>query len=340
MIKRELKNLGIKPIEELSVQEKTNIAEKVAAKLVSLNVPGVMHNEILENLFDAKMYTAQMSNNIGKVYYFSKNKSIYFEQNINLKNLDENIMCGCIQYLQDKREKSEKITRKGISIIEKYKVTGRALNEIAVSYLSKKLLDVEDKSKTGILLRQISLVTGEKAFFDTILNSNNTFEEKFIKQNNSAVLYSKVQNSFDLIIDLEQIIKRLNSDGRKSANAQKYLSKINMHKNTVTSKFSEMQWEIYNRYFSRKIELIEKTEEIKQYKDELFYYNELLEISGDESRYTNFVNEKFKILKEIELQISKNEENAMTIVENGRISKIIRSIKKMLFKSSEYESNM
>ena len=167
MIKRELKNLGIKPIEELSVQEKTNIAEKVAAKLVSLNVPGVMHNEILENLFDAKMYTAQMSNNIGKVYYFSKNKSIYFEQNINLKNLDENIMCGCIQYLQDKREKSEKITRKGISIIEKYKVTGRALNEIAVSYLSKKLLDVEDKSKTGILLRQISLVTGEKAFFDS-----------------------------------------------------------------------------------------------------------------------------------------------------------------------------
>ena len=49
-IKRELKNIGIKPIEELSVQERTHIAEKVAAKLASLNIVGLSHNEILEKL--------------------------------------------------------------------------------------------------------------------------------------------------------------------------------------------------------------------------------------------------------------------------------------------------
>ena len=106
-IKRELKNVGIKPIEEISIQEKTNIAEKLANKLVSLNVPELNYNEILEKLFQAKMYRAIMNSNIGKVSYFYKNKTIYFEKNLSLVHLDEDIMHECIHYLQDQREKKK-----------------------------------------------------------------------------------------------------------------------------------------------------------------------------------------------------------------------------------------
>ena len=48
-----------------------------------------------------------------------------------------------------------------------------------------------------------------------------------------------------------------------------------MHKHTLNSKFLEMQWEIYNRYFSRKIELIDKIEEIKQYKQYSLAFQDL-----------------------------------------------------------------
>lgn len=339
-IKRELKNVGIKPIEEISIQEKTNIAEKLANKLVSLNVPELNYNEILEKLFQAKMYRAIMNSNIGKVSYFYKNKTIYFEKNLSLVHLDEDIMHECIHYLQDQREKKEKLKRIGLCTFEEFKVRGMALNEIGISFISNKLLNKYDKNKTFTLLSQILLITGEEVFLDSILNNNDKFQEKFMDKTNSEVLYYKVQNTFDAMFDLEQIIKRLNFEGMKSIKPQRYLSKINMHKHTLNSKFSEIQWEIYNKYFSRKIELIDKIEEIKDYKKEIFNFNKWLEISADEMKYTNFTTEKFEKLNKIELEILKsNANNSMILVGDNKINKIIRSIKKMIFKPKEYEAN-
>lgn len=339
-IKRELRNIGIKPIEKLSVQEKTNIAEKVANKLANLNVEGLTHNEILEKLFDAQMYTAQMNSNLGKVSYFYKNKTIYFDNNINFINIDENILRECIHYLQDQEVRREKLKRVGLCTFEEFKVRGMALNEVGISYISNKLLNKHDKNKTFTLLKQILLITGEEVFLDSILKNNNKFEEKFMEETNSEILYYKVQNTFDSMFDIEQIIKRLNLEGRQSSNPQRYLSKINMHKHTINSKFLEIQWDIYSRYFSRKIELIDQLEEIKDYKNEIFDFNQWLDISADELKYTNFATEKFEKLNKIELQIlKKNANNSMILVEDNKIYKIIRSIKKIIFKPKEYGAN-
>ena len=336
-IKRELKNLGIKPIEELSVQEKTSIAERVATKLVSLNVPGITHNEILEKLFDAKMYTAEINNNLGKVNYFYKNKTIYFEKSLNLFELDENILRECIHYLQDKREKQK---RMGLCTFEQYKVRGMALNEIGISYISNKLLNKSNHNKTFTLLKQILLITGEDVFLDSILNNNNKFQEKFMQMVNSENLYYKMQNTLDAMFDLEQITKRLDFEGRKSANPQRYLAKINMHKHTLNSKFSEIQWDIYNRYFSRKIELIDEIEEIKQYKEELFNFNQWLEISEDEQKYSNYVAEKIEKLNRIELElIMSKSNNSMIVIGNSKLTQIMRSIKNIIFKSKHNKEN-
>lgn len=336
-LKRELKNLGIKPIEELSVQEKTSIAERVAAKLVSLNVPGITHNEILEELFDAKMYTAEISNNLGKVNYFYKNKTIYFDKRLNLIELDENILRECIHYLQDKREKQK---RMGLCTFEQYKVRGMALNEIGISYISNKLLNKNNHNKTFTLLKQILLITGEDVFLDSIINNNNKFQDKFMQEVNSENVYYKMQNTLDAMFDLEQITKRLDFEGRKSSNPQRYLAKINMHKHTLNSKFSEMQWDMYNRYFSRKIELIDKIEEIRQYKEELFNFNQWLEISEDEQKYSNFVAEKIEKLNRIELElIMSKSNNSMIVIGNSKFTQIMRSIKNIIFKSKQNKEN-
>ena len=336
-IKRELKNLGIKPIEELSVQEKTSIAERVAAKLVSLNLPGITHNEILEKIFDAKMYTAEISNNLGKVNYFYKNKTIYFEKSLNLLELDENILRECIHYLQDKREKQK---RMGLCTFEQYKVRGMALNEIGISYISNKLLNKSNHNKTFTLLKQILLITGEDVFLDSIINNNNKFQDKFMQEVNSENVYYKMQNTLDAMFDLEQITKRLDFEGRKSSNPQRYLAKINMHKHTLNSKFSEMQWDMYNRYFSRKIELIDKIEEIRQYKEELFNFNQWLEISEDEQKYSNYVAEKIEKLNRIELElIMSKSNNSMIVIGNSKLTQIMRSIKNIIFKSKHNKEN-
>ena len=331
-VKIELKNIGIRPIEELSVQEKTNIAEKVATKLARLNVDGVTHNQILERLFDASMYTAEINNNLGKVSYFYKNKTIYFDKNINLVNLDESILRECIYYLQHQRE------RKGLCKFEEYKVKGRALNEAGINYILNRVFNKNENNKAFVLLNQMLLITGKEVFLDSILNNNNRFEEKFIEQTNSEVLYYKMQSTFDAMFDLEQIINRLNNEGRKSKNPQRYLSKINMHKQTLNYKFSEIQWEIYNRYFSRKIELIEQLEEIKKCQNEIFEFNKWLEISSDESKYTNFAKEKIGKLNKKEQDILKRKpNNSMTLFRGNIIHKIINTLRKIVLKSKEYE---
>lgn len=339
-LKGELKNIGINPIEELSVQERANVAEKVAEKLMSLNVPGLFYNDILEKLFDTKMCTAKMRNNFGKVSYFYKNKTIYFSQDLDVKNIDENIMRECIHCLQDTRKPHEKLKRIGLCTFDEFKVRGMALNEIGVTYISNKLFNKFDKNKSYALLKQILLITGEEVFLDSLLNNNNRFEEKFMEETNSEVLYYKMQNCLDSMFDLEQIIKRLNLDGRQSKTPEKYLTKINMHKHTLSSKFLEIQYQIYNRYFSRKSELIDNIEGIKKYKEEMFNYSQWLEMSEDELKYTNFVNEKIEKLNKIEIEIlRRNSNNSMIVVQEGIMHKIFRAIKKILFRAKEYETN-
>lgn len=329
-IKKELRNIGIKPIAQLSVQERAYIAEKVAAKLVSLNFHGLNHAEIIEKLFQAKMFTAEIRNNLGKVNYFYKNKTIYFDTNLNLTEIDENILHECIHYLQDQKEKTNKI---GLCTFEEYKVRGMALNEIGINYISNKLLNKYNKNKTYTLLKQILLITGEEVFLESLLSNNNEFEEKFMEQTNSESLYYKMQNTLDSMFDLEQIINRLNSEGKASRNPERYLSKINMHKHTLNSKFAEIQWEIYNKYFSRKIELISQIEEIQDYKNELFNFNKWLEISEDEEKYTIFATEMFEKLNKIEMQILRsNANNSLILVGNSKFYKLIRNIKKIFFK--------
>ena len=336
-IKRELKNIGIKPIEEISVQEKTNIAERVANKLVSLNVPGISHSEILEKLFQAKMYRASMTGDERKAKYYYKNRTIYFEKNLSLTMLNEEIMRECIHYLQDQRDQ---LKRMGLCTFRDNKTRGMALNEVGISYISNKLLTSNIENKAFTLLKQTLLITGEEALFDSILNNSDKFKERFIKKTNSEVLYSKVQNTFDAMSDLEQIIKRLSIEGRKSSNPQRYLSKINMHKHTLNIKFSETQWQIYNRYFSRKIELIDQVEEIASYREELFNFSQLLEIAQDEEKYTNFIAKKCEKLNKIEAQLLRlNANNSMILFEKGTINRIIKSIKKIIFKSKEYKKD-
>ena len=295
-IERELRSQGIKALGKITAKEKAFIVEKVAKKIVTLKNVELSYEQILEMLNNAKMYRAQMISSIGKVNYFYKNKTIYFEKSLNLEEIDENIIHECIHYIQDKRDKKEKMQRMGLCAFEEYKVRGMAINEAGINYITSKILGRYDKTKIFILLKQMLQITGEQIFIDSLLNNNDKFEEKFMEQTNTEFLYYRIQKGMDSIFDLEQIIKRLIVEGKASRTPQIYLNKINMHKHTINQTFLELQWEIYSKYFTRKIELINTLEEVEQYKNELFNFNSWLEIGEEELKYTEFATVKIKQL--------------------------------------------
>lgn len=337
-IEKELKSQGIEALEKITANEKQIIVEKVAKKLSSLKNKELSYEQILEKLNSAKMYRAEIISNIGKVNYFYKNKTIYFEKNMNLEEIDENVIHECIHYIQDKRVKRKKMQRMGLCVFEEYKVRGMAINEAGIKYITRKLLDKCDKTKIFILLKQMMLIAGEQIFIESLLNSNDKFEEKFIDETNTEFLYYKIQKGMDLIFDLEQEIKRLTVEGKTSTNPQSYLSKINIHKNTINKTFLELQWDVYTKYFSRKIELIDTLKEVDEYKDELFNFNLWLEIVEEELKYTEFATEKLKQLDKIKMELIRKN-NSMVIFEQGALYKMMRTIRKIFFKPNDYEAN-
>lgn len=339
-IERELRSQGIKALGKITAKEKALIAEKVARKISSLKNVELSYEHILETLNNAKMHRAQMISSIGKVNYFYKNKTIYFEKSMNLEEIDENIIHECIHYIQDKRGKKERMQRMGLCAFEEYKVRGMAINEAGINYITSKILGRYDRTKIFILLKQMLQITGEHIFIDSLLKNNDKFEEKFMEQTNTEFVYYKIQKGMDSIFDLEQIIKRLIVEGKVSRNPQIYLNKINMHKHTINQTFLELQWEIYSKYFTRKIELIDTLEEVEQYKKELFNFNSWLEIGEEELKYTEFATEKLKQLDKIKLEINrKNENNSIVLFGQGPLYKMMRTIRKIFFRPNDYETN-
>ena len=337
-IEKDLKNKGIEVIEKITAKEKQAIVEKVAQKLSSLKNKELSYEQIIEKLKGAKMCRAQMIMGIGNVNYVYKNKTIYFDKNIDIEEIDESVIHECIHYIQDKRGKHQKMQRMGLCTFEEYKVRGMAINEAGIKYITRKLFNKYDTTKVFILLKQMILITGEQIFIDSILNSSDKFEEKFMDKTNTEGLYYNIQKGLDLIFDLEQEIKRLMIEGKVSTNFQEYISKINIHKSTINKIFLELQWQIYIKYFSRKIELIDKLEEIDEYKNEIFNFNSWLEIVGEELKYTEFTTEKLKQLEQIKIELIR-ENNSMVIFEQGTLYKIIRKIRKIFFKPNECEEN-
>ena len=338
-IERELESVGIRPLGEITTTEKQQIVQKVVSLLATLNNIELNYEQIYEKLLCAKMYRAQMANNIGKVNYFYKEKTIYFEENMNLEEIDENIIHECIHCIQDQRGEYEELQRMGLCTFEEYKVRGMALNEVGINYLASKMLKRNDKTKIFTLLKQMLIITGEKTFIDSLLNNNDKFEEKFMDQTNTELLYYKIQQGMDSMFDLEQEINKLINIGKENINPEIYLNKINTNKHTINQIFLELQWEIYTKYFSRKIQLIDQLEEIEEYKSELFYFNSWLEI-GEEVKYTEFATEQLKNLNQVKLKIEKRKANtSMVPFGQGPLYKLMRLIRKIFFRPNEYETN-
>lgn len=258
--------------------------------------------------------------------YFYKNKSIYFNCNIPEEDLGEFAIHECIHYIQEVRDKKDNIERMGLCEYSGTKVYGLGMNEAAVQLMASKIIGIEkDNVKYfGIsfastspsyypieccLLNQLAYLMGENILFESTINSNDNFKNKFIEET-SLKTYLCVQNALDTIINAEENIIKLNNkifeldDGNeKCKNISEKISEI---KNEIMLTFLRTQNLIISSYFNSQIKKVKTREDIEDYRKKLYNFKEYL---GSTDGYTYF--HDFYVEKMAEL------ENKYNIVENG-----------------------
>ena len=338
-IEKSLRKIGIQPLEEITREEKHNIIKNVAKSIIStFSYHKTDYCQMVNKMYNCKMSRAKIQEGLERVNYFYKNKTIYFDETLDLSKIDENITRECIHYIQNGN--NQELERMGLCVFEKFKVRGMALNEVAINFIVNKIFGKRESSKTQVLLKQMCLITGEDVLVDSSINNNENFEEKFMEQTKTDILYFQIESNLDKMFDIEQKISKLMSEGRKSKNLKRIFKKVNIHKKELNQIFLETQWEIFSTYFNRKIQVINTLEQVENYKNELFDYNQWLEISiDDEIKYSLFSAEKIEKLerKEIEI-IRRNSSTGLILFNNNPIFSIIRSIRKLIFsKPEDYE---
>lgn len=113
-IEKVLKKEGIEIIKPLDTLAINNLAKNIASKLSS-SFPNLKlnSNELFIKISRLNMYFAKLPNGISAKYFY-KNKSIYFDHNLDLSNLTDVAIHECIHYLQEKIDEKGNILKLGL----------------------------------------------------------------------------------------------------------------------------------------------------------------------------------------------------------------------------------
>lgn len=258
--------------------------------------------------------------------YFYKNTSIYFNCNIPTEDLEEFAIHECIHFIQEVKDKRNYLVRMGLSDYSEFKTYGLGLNEAAVQLMSSKIIGIpKDFVKYfGIsfntnspsyypleccLVNQLAYLIGEDILFESTINSNDNFKNKFIEMT-SIKTYLCVQNAIDSILYAEEDIIKLNNkiiecdDRNKKCDTM--IRKIDELKNEILLTFLRTQNLIISSYFNNAFKKITNLEEIEIYRRKLYNFKDYLGSTDGYTFYHDFYVEKMAEL-----------EHKYNILENG-----------------------
>lgn len=258
--------------------------------------------------------------------YFYKNTSIYFNCNIPTEDLEEFAIHECIHFIQEVKDKRNYLVRMGLSDYSEFKTYGLGLNEAAVQLMSSKIIGIpKDFVKYfGIsfntnspsyypleccLVNQLAYLIGEDILFESTINSNDNFKNKFIEMT-SIKTYLCVQNAVDSILYAEEDIIKLNNkiiecdDRNKKCDTM--IRKIDELKNEILLTFLRTQNLIISSYFNNAFKKITNLEEIEIYRRKLYNFKDYLGSTDGYTFYHDFYVEKMAEL-----------EHKYNILENG-----------------------
>ncbi len=363
-IESDLRRDGIEVTEKLDTLKINSIARNVSMKLCDTFPQfNLNQNELFIKLSRLNMYKAKMPEGMAEANYFYKNTSIYFNEHIQDEDLEEFAIHECIHYLQEVKDKRNYLLRMGLCDYTEFKIYGLGLNEAAVQLMASKVNGIpkEYVKYFGIsfettspsyypleccLVNQLAYIVGEDVLFESTLNSNDNFKEKFASLT-SPKTFMAIQNAIDDILNNEEEIIKLNNriatidDRNKKVDGM--LEKIDELKHEISLTFMRTQNLIISSYFDSAFNSISNLEEVENYRRKLYNFKDYL---GCMEGYTFFndyyVNKMMDLEKKYNAIENGEVETAIKVItkkENIFVS-LFRAIKKLLLGENKKEENI
>lgn len=362
-IEQELKKEGIEVVKALDWLNVNSIAKLVANKLIkAFPDQNLDFNELFINISKLNMYIAKMPNSLSSAKYYYKNHSIYFNENVDLSNIDVYAIHECIHALQESRDEKGNLVRLGFCSFTSSRLPGMALNEAAVQLMSSyamhadldtvKYFDITlptySPSHYAIectLLNQMAYVTGNYDLFNSTLYSNDLFMNKFIGLTSKNTFYS-VQANLDKMLDLEDNLNFqasfLADIDDTSKNISKISAKVTKLRMQIQTLFLDTQNLILTSYFDKKFDCIYTLAQIDDYRKKLYNFKDFIGYTADYSFYNDYYVKKMADLewKHNEIKnraLGMDPELLLVPQKYNLFATLFRKLKKLLSRNPAYE---
>lgn len=360
-IESDLKKNGITVIETLDSSSVNAIAKNVSEKIVSAFPNFGFNFDSLYNRFSSlPMYIAEMPDGISEASYFYKNSSIYFRDGMGLADLEKFAVHELIHNLQEIKDEKGNLVKLGLCTFKGSKVSGMALNEAAVQVISSNILGSTFDNVTYYditfstvspncypilcnLISQMAYVTGEDVLFDSTLNSNDYFKNKFVALCGENV-YSQIADNFDKILNLEEKIiilrNKLESDDTNIVKSQSIAEKINNLKEQIRNTYFSTQELITKTYFSTVFKSLITSADVDRFRKKLYNFQELI---GTTQNYYFFNNFYISMMENLDKKFDALADSGLNSTyliprKESKFSKFINYIKRLLLRK-EFEND-
>ena len=355
-IELELKKEGIEVTKELDSITTYNIIKNVVTKIINTFPEyGLEANDLISRLSNVRMYKAKRPEGMSEANYYYKNTSIYFNNNIPNEDLDEFAVHECIHFLQEVKDKKGNLVRMGLSDYKDSKVTGEGLNEASVQLMASYANGMEKEyvKYYGInfetispsyypleccLVNQLAYLIGEDTLFESTINSNDKFKNKFIEEM-SIKTYLCVINAIDSILEAEENIVKLNNkkflvetDENQCSNIT---GKIDEIKNEILLTFLRTQNQIISSYFNNSFKNIKTLEQVEKYRRKLYNFKDYLGSTDGYTFYHDYYVEKMAALEHKCHVLENGGEIAIARTKKeGFLAMLVRKIKELFIKKN------
>lgn len=355
-IDTDLRKDGIEVIEPLDKSSVISIAKNVSDKLyLAFPSAGFTAEELFERFSKVSMYIAKIPEGMAEASYFYKNAAIYFRDGMGLADLEKYAIHELVHHLQERKDEKGNLVRLGLCEFKGSKITGMALNEAAVQIIASNALNstFENVEYYGIefstistnlypvlcnLVTQMAYVTGEEVLFDSTLNSNNRFRNKFIALCGEKN-YNNILNSLDKILYYEEDIVKYNNllqtKDLTFSKSQKIMNKIENIKESIKKEFLFVQETIITANFNTLYTTLLTTVDIENFRKNLYNYQEL---TGATQNYFFFNNFYINMMEKLDHKFDVVTGSTYLIPKKtSKLAQLINFIKRVILKR-EFEN--
>ncbi len=291
----ELKRYNIRPIRELTKKELEHIAIQAVSKIEKMIVE--FDGEYMyEQIMNAKIYLAKIPEQYTDVNYIIFTNSIYIRSEKNIEEIDEIMLHELFHYIQCNQGRNNKkgtLEQMGLCRFHSYKITGLAINEVAIQLIISIVFNNEkvNTNKYGIninaiedktypilcaLMQQITYILGYKELLKSILKNTDDFQDLF-ESFAGIQSYSFLRQAFDKMMNsrdsISNNIRLINTE--ENVQNKKILEKeIEIYTQEIKNHFSAVQKLCYTEYFEPLFKKVKTKEDLIKVRKEVNNYHQ------------------------------------------------------------------